>query len=206
MEKKKNIIIRFITNIYVKNLLLMAVAIILLIVVVLIGLGFYTKHNESINVPSLKGLQVEEAANILRAAELKYEIIDSLYQTGETPGSIVEQIPKEESNVKKGRTVFLYIQAKSEQMIAIPDLKDMSRRQAEAQLNSLGFTNIVIVEEPSTYKGLVISLSYKGKTVTPGLKIPKGSTLRMTIGAGGESEDDSIPPTETSNVERSFFE
>lgn len=207
MEKKKNILIRFITNIYVRNIFLMVAVFVILVIIVLFALNSYTKHNESITVPSLKGLQVEEASNILRSADLKYEIIDSLYLSEGTPGAIVEQIPKESSKVKKGRTVFLYIQAKSVQMIPMPDLKDTSRRQAETQLNSLGFTNITIVEEPSIYKGLVISISYRGKAIIPGQKIPKGSPLTMTIGAGGESDEDSIPESpETPNIENSFFD
>lgn len=208
MEKKeKNIFLRFFTNIFVKNLLLMAIIAVVLVAGVLIGLSYYTKHNEWIAVPNLKGLQIEEAGNILRSTELKYEIVSSLYDTGQPPGSIVEQIPKENSNIKKGRKVFLYIQAEGEQMISIPDLKDMSRRQAESQLNTLGFTDIKIAEVPSVYKGLVISLSYEGKEVVPGQKIPKGAPLRMTVGAGGESVADSIPSIpENVHVENSFFE
>jgi len=183
----------------------MAAVAVALIVVVLIGLNFYTKHNESVIVPSVKGLQVQEAADVLRSANLNYEISDSVFQAEGVPGAIIEQVPIGESNVKKGRTVFLIIKAKSVQMVAIPELKDFSRRQAEAQLNSLGFTKITIVEVSSIYKGLVISVSHKGKELVPGQKIPKGSPLTLTVGAGGESaEEDSI--TENQAVEESFFE
>lgn len=58
-------------------------------------------------------------------------------------------------------------------MIAIPELKDVSRRQAEAQLNSLGFTRITIEEVPAAYKGLVISVSYRGKNIVLGQKFQK---------------------------------
>lgn len=203
--KKQNIISRFFGNIYVKNILLMAVVAVLLIIAVLIGLNFYTKHNESVTVPSVKGLQIEEAASVLRSANLNYQISDSVFQAEGAPGAIIEQIPASESNVKKERTVFLIIKAKSVQMVAIPELKDFSRRQAEAQLNSLGFTKITIDEVSSIYKGLVISVSHKGKTLVPGQKIPKGSPLTLTVGAGGESaEEDSV--LENQAVEESFFE
>ncbi|MFV0328371.1 MAG: PASTA domain-containing protein [Dysgonomonas sp.] len=207
--KKENIILRLLKNIYFKNLLLMAGAVVVLVVIVLILLNFYTKHNESITVPTVKGLQVQEASGILSSSDLKYEISDSIYQAeGAAPGSIIEQIPKEQSKVKKGRTVFLVIKAKSEQMVAVPELKDYSRRQAEAQLNSLGFSKITIQEVPAAYKGLVISVSYKGKQLTPNQKIPKGAALQMTVGAGGESsEDDSISDqTDSQDIEKSFFE
>ena len=206
--KKEDIILRLLKNIYFKNLLLMAGAVVVLVVIVLVILNFYTKHNESITVPTVKGLQVQEASGILSSSDLKYEISDSIYQAEGAPGSIIEQIPKEQSKVKKGRTVFLVIKAKSEQMVAVPELKDYSRRQAEAQLNSLGFSKITIQEVPAAYKGLVISVSYKGKQLTPNQKIPKGAALQMTVGAGGEtSEDDSISDqTDSQDIEKSFFE
>lgn len=205
MAKKENILIRLLKNIYVKNILLIFLTGIVLIVFVLFFLNIYTKHDQSVNVPAVKGLQVEEAGGILTSSNLQYEIIDSIFQTGGTPGAIIEQIPKEQSKVKQGRTVFLIIQAKGVQMVPIPELKDYSRRQAEAQLNSLGFDKIIIDEVPSAYAGIVISLSYKGQEIKPNQKIPKGSPLRMTVGAGGEPLDDSIPDTKN-NIEGTFFE
>ncbi|MDU1890565.1 MAG: PASTA domain-containing protein [Dysgonomonas sp.] len=205
--KKDNIVLRFFKNIYVRNIALMIIIFLALVAIVLVTLTFYTRHNEAINVPAVKGLQMEDASSIINAADLKYEVIDSMYQTGGVPGAIIEQIPKENSKVKKGRTIYLKVQAKGVQMVAIPDLKDYSRRQAEGQLNSLGFDKITIEEVTSPYKGLVVSLSYKGRMLTPGQKIPKGAPLKMVVGAGGEEIDDSIPEIETNqNIENSFFE
>jgi beta-lactam-binding protein with PASTA domain len=203
--KKQNIISGFFGNIYVKNLLLMAAVAIALVIAVLIGLKYYTKHNESIKVPSVKGLQMQEAASILRSSGLEYEISDSVYQVEGAPGSVIEQVPIGESNVKKGRTIFLIVKAKEVQMIAIPGLKDFSRRQAEAQLNSLGFSNITIEEVSSIYRGLVISVSYRGRELTPGEKIPKGSPLKLTVGAGNETPEENSR-TKNQTVEQSFFE
>lgn len=206
--KKENIIFRLLKNIYVKNVLMMIGAFVGLVVIVLFLLNFYTKHNESITVPTVKGLQVQDAAGILESSDLRYEISDSIFQAEGAPGSIIEQIPKEQSKVKKGRTVFLVIKAKGVQLVSVPELKDYSRRQAEAQLASLGFNKVTIQEVPAAYKGLVISISYRGKQLTPNQKIPKGSPLVMTVGAGGDiSEGDSISEqSDSQDIEKSFFE
>lgn len=206
--KKENIILRLLKNIYVKNVLMMIGAFVGLVIIVLFLLNFYTKHNESITVPTVKGLQVQEAAGILESSDLRYEISDSIFQAEGAPGSIIEQIPKEQSKVKKGRTVFLVIKAKGVQLVSVPELKDYSRRQAEAQLASLGFNKVTIQEVPAAYKGLVISISYRGKQLTPNQKIPKGSPLVMTVGAGGDiSEGDSISEqSDSQDIEKSFFE
>ncbi|WP_308599946.1 PASTA domain-containing protein [uncultured Dysgonomonas sp.] len=206
--KKENIISRLLKNIYVKNVLMMIGAFVGLVIIVLFLLNFYTKHNESITVPTVKGLQVQDAAGILESSDLRYEISDSIFQAEGAPGSIIEQIPKEQSKVKKGRTVFLVIKAKGVQLVSVPELKDYSRRQAEAQLASLGFNKVTIQEVPAAYKGLVISISYRGKQLTPNQKIPKGSPLVMIVGAGGDiSEGDSITEqSDSQDIEKSFFE
>ncbi|GAB6011863.1 PASTA domain-containing protein [Viscerimonas tarda] len=181
-------------NIYVKNLLLMALVAVVIIIGILFWLNIYTRHNQSINVPPLKGLQIGEAQIILQSSGLSCEVVDSVFEKRGVPGSILEQVPKENSKVKEGRTIYLIVQAKAEQLVAIPDLTDYSQRQAEALLNALGFANVKIEEVPSEYRGLVQSVEYRGISVYAGQKIPKGSVLRMKVGDGsnGFTESDSI--------------
>lgn len=202
--EKQGIVKKILSNIYIKNILWMAVVAAILIVLALVGLNLYTKHGEAIKVPSVKGLQMEEARAIFKAAHLDCEISDSLYQKDGVPGAILEQIPKENSNVKKGRVIFLVTQAKGQQMVPVPDLKDYSIRQAEAQLTSLGFSNLLVEEVPSAYAGIVVSVSYKGRVLTPNQKVPKGSSLKITVGAGGEILIDSTRINIDKSVEDAF--
>jgi len=185
----------------------MIVVLILLIVLTLFALSKYTKHDEYVVVPNIKGLQEGEASEILKSNTLGYEITDSIFLADGKPGAIIEQIPSEDSKVKKGRTIFVIVQAKSQQMVKIPALQDYSQRQAEAQLNALGFNNITISEAPSRYRGIVLSIEYKGKKIEADQKIPKGAPLRMVIGSGGGEEEDSLSdPADNTRIENSFFE
>ena len=182
----------------------MIIVVLVVVFGVLFWLDGYTRHDQAVTVPLLKGLQVEEAGAILRSANLNYEVVDSIYEKRGVPGSVLEQIPVEDSNVKEGRTVYLIVQAKAQQLVAVPDMADYSQRQAEALLNSLGFTNIKIEEVSSDYKGLVISIEYKGLTLAGGQKIPKGAVLLMKVGDGigsagytsdsTSTEDNETPP------------
>jgi len=180
---------KVLTNIYVRNILLMVIVAVILVLAALFWLNIYTRHNQSITVPSLKGLQVDEVEAIVKAASLNYEVVDSIYEKISVPGSVIEQIPRENSKVKEGRTIYLIVQAKAEPLVAIPELTDISQRQAETLLNALGFTNIQIEEVASEYRGLVVSVEYKGVPLTVGQKIPKGSPLRMKVGDGGDYTD-----------------
>lgn len=196
---------KIIGNIYFKNIALMIIIFAVLIFIALFGLDKYTRHNEKIEVPYLKGLQVEEAAAILRSSGLEYEVVDSIFEKKGVPGSVLEQIPKEKSYVKGGRSIYLTVQAKAEQLVPIPDLEDYSQRQAQALLNSLGFNNIQISEVKSEYKGLVIAVEYKGIPIKGGQKVPKGSVLVMKVGSGGEESSDTdteiVPETTNQNNE-----
>ena len=191
-EKDKSIIMRVLTNAYVKNLALMALITGVIIALTLYGLKIYTKHGESVTVPSVIGMQEHEAASILRQHSLGYEVVDSIFLTGGKPGGMTDQVPEEGSLVKKDRIIFLTMQAKGVDKVAIPALKDYSQRQAVATLHSLGFTNIIVKEVPSAYRGLVLDVTYRGNSIEPNAKLPKGDPIGLTIGAGGEVLIDSL--------------
>lgn len=191
---------KIITNIYVRNIILMLILASILIVITLFCLNKYTRHNESIEVPDLKGLQVQDAASIIASSSLRYEVVDSVYNQDGVPGAIVEQIPLGKSHVKEGRTIYLTIQAKSEQLVSMPDLEDASLRQAEALLKALGFSRINIEKVPSQYQDLVFGVAYKGVTVKAGQKIPKSSVLTLRVGDGGVSADSTEIDSTTTEI------
>ena len=176
-----------ISNTYVKNIAAMIIIAIVLIGITLFFVNKYTRHDQAIEVPDLKGLQIEDAAAMIAAKNLRYEIVDSLFQKDGVPGAILEQIPSGKSSVKQGRTIYLTIQAKNEPLVAIPDLEDASLRQAETLLNALGIYQINIVSVPSEFQDLVYGVEYKGAPLKGGQKIPKGSTVTLKVGNGNGS-------------------
>lgn len=177
-----------ISNTYVKNIAAMIIIAIVLIGITLFFVNKYTRHDQAIEVPDLKGLQIEDAAAMIAAKNLRYEIVDSLFQKDGVPGAILEQIPSGKSSVKHGRTIYLTIQAKNEPLVAIPDLEDASLRQAETLLNALGIYQINIVSVPSEFQDLVYGVEYKGAPLKGGQKIPKGSTVTLKVGNGNGSD------------------
>lgn len=192
---------KIITNIYIRNIVLMLILAFILIAITLFCLNKYTRHNESIEVPDLKGLQVQDVASIIASSNLRYEVVDSVYNENGVPGAVVEQIPQGKSHVKEGRTIYLTVQAKSEQLVSMPDLEDASLRQAEALLRALGFNRINIERVPSQYQDLVFGLLYKGVAVKAGQKIPKNSVITLRVGDGGVSADSTMEDSITTEIE-----
>lgn len=206
MEVKKTIL-HLLQNFYVKNILWAIGIIVGLVIALMIFLNIYTLHNESITVPDLRGLSVENAAQILKNKNLRFEIVDSVFVKGKVPGSIVEQIPAPESNVKEGRIVFLSINANTTKKVLVPDVRDQSSRQAIASLAAIGFVVTKVVEVPSEYKDLVVDILFKGYKVVPGQKLPMGSNVILNVGDGMApmNSDSTTVVEKVENTEESWF-
>ena len=116
----------------VKRILLAIVIVIALAWITLIVLDQYTHHGESVTVPDLQGLYVEEAQNLLENYDLYTQVIDSVYVKEKALGTIVEQIPPANSSVKKNRSIYLILNKRQVKMIPFPDVNDVSFRQADA--------------------------------------------------------------------------
>lgn len=192
------IIKSIISNVYVKNLGLAAIILIVIVLLTLWALNVYTHHGEAVVVPDVKHLQVSEAATFFEKANLRYKVVDSTFVKNAKPGSIVEITPAAGSKVKANRIIFLVANSFSVETFAIPDVKDLSQRQAEALLKASGFENITIQRVNSPYKDLVVGLEYKGKEVKTGEKI-QGSAQLVLLVSSGEGSD--TPEGDSLNIQ-----
>lgn len=171
-------------NIIVKNILLAIFILFILIVCSLLWLKSYTRHNQVVSVPNVKGLSVREAAPYLQKAKLRFDVIDSVYRKDAKPGTIVDIVPPANSKVKETRIVFLTVNAVSTRTLVVPEVQDISQRQAVAMLRSVGFENIDIEYIDSSYKDLVLGLKYNGRDVKPGERIPVSGRLILVVSSG----------------------
>ncbi len=171
-------------NHILKNLLIIIACGILLILLALLFLNVYTRHGQNVVVPTLEGLQINEANTILHAKGLHAEIVDSIYRRDAVPGAIIDQTPKAGNKVKEGRSIYITIYSRTPQQVSVPGLVDYSTRQAVALLNSLGFTQLTMEKIPAEYSGLVLAVKYRGKTLAPEEKIPAGSPLTLVVTSG----------------------
>lgn len=205
MNAKKKSLKDSFKNSILKNILLIIVSGLVLLMAVLVLLHTYTRQNKSVIVPQLKGLQLKEAEALLKSKNLNFSVVDSLYNRNAIPGAIIEQVPVENSSTKEGREVYLTIYANNPPEIAVPWLVDYSVRQAEALLSSMGFEQLTIEEVPSDYKGLVKSVQYRGRELSPEEKIPAGSPLTIIVGNGLqpdsiETENEQTTPSTEGNL------
>lgn len=163
-------------------------SVIVLTIIVLFSLKFFTKHGEQVAVPDVTGLYVEEADVLLRKQDLSYQVVDSVYVRDKLQGEILEQIPRAESNVKTGRTIYLTINSKSDKMIILPQVQNVSYRQARATLEAIGFVVSNIEYKPSEFPDLVMGIRVGQTPVRAGDRLRAGASVVLIVGSQTQGE------------------
>ncbi|MDO9152099.1 MAG: PASTA domain-containing protein [Paludibacter sp.] len=185
----------------IRRILLAIVIFVSLTMVTLFLLDLYTHHGESETVPDMRGLYIHEAEIMLANRGLFLEIIDSVYDNDKKLGTIIDQIPGVNSTVKRNRPIYLIINSRQMRQIPVPDITDVSFRQASAMIKAIGL-NIANVEfQHSEYKDLVIDVKYRGVSITPGMRVPEGSMLVLVVGSGVGSGESIVPMLKGMNLE-----
>lgn len=145
-------------------------------------LSSYTKHDEFVAVPDFKGQTIAGLNGFVQNKEVMYQIIDSVYDPREQPGTVLRQDPEAGSKVKHNRTVYLYVTGRVAPQIAMPKLIDRSERQARLILLTYGLKPGKVIEKKADCNGCVLAQLIKGSHVEPGTGIKKGSVVDLVVG------------------------
>lgn len=192
MDKVKEILKKVFLNKYTISIVAMSLIIVAGIYITLNWLDSYTRHGEEIIVPDLSGQLASDAGDMLEKKNLKYEISDSLFARKMAPGAVVEQIPEPGEKVKEGRTIYLVINARNPRQVPLPNLQDVSVRQAEAMIKSVGLVVKEFEYVPSEYKDLVQDVKFNDKTIAAGTRLDEGSSVVLIVGKGMSDEESVI--------------
>ncbi len=170
----------------------------------MLWLDKWTRHGDTIIVPSVKTFSYVKASQTLEAEGLLAILSDSVYDKRTAPGTVIEQNPKAGTVVKEGREIYLTINAFSPKMVTLPSLTDISVRQARSILEGLEIKKVVEKRVPSDFKDLVLAVRYKGVRLSPGARVPVSATIELEVGEGFPDvvELDSISSEEAVPVEQ----
>ncbi|MDR1523731.1 MAG: PASTA domain-containing protein [Tannerella sp.] len=176
------------------HLLAVGVFMCLIICFVLKSIDSYTNHNQAVHVPDVRGLQVKDAAPFFEQNRLRYVIVDSIFSKDAAPGAIVELLPEANSKVKKNRIVYVTVNAKTEETAPVPDITDISFRQAYALLSARGFIDVEHKYVSGEYRDLTLGVEYEGRMINSGTRVPLTAKLTLVVSDGNimPQEDDSI--------------
>ena len=158
-----------------------------------IGLRNYTQHGEEVVVPNIITMHVEEARILAAAEGLNIAVIDSTYSSKTPLSTIVEQNPKPGSHVKYGRTIYVIQNARFRRPVILPELRDISLRQAETTIKTLGLNIQEVVYEPSTFKNILLDIRVCDTSVVAGTRLEEGDYLTLVVGKGQGIKEVTVP-------------
>ena len=184
MSSARNRILRFLAPVVVALLLLLGG---------FLWMGSYTRHNEKVTVPDLKGMTLEEAKSALTKRGLVAEVIDSVYNDELPKSSVVDQEPHADAEVKPERRIYITMNASQPKMLNMPGLVNLSKRQAISTLDILGINVKELVYRPDACVDCVIDQLYKGKTIAPDERIRRGESVTLVLGSGESGERVNVP-------------
>jgi beta-lactam-binding protein with PASTA domain len=167
-----------------------------LLLVFIIGLSLksYTHHSESLTVPDFKGMTIEEVERECNEKDLRYLVKDSVFSQDAPRNTIVDQNPKPLSKVKRNRRIYLSLNAKKAPKVSLPNIIDISRRQAVKILESIGIKASDKIEYKSDPAlNAVLEVKYRGLNIEPGASLQKGSVVDLVLGDGGNSQKAELP-------------
>ena len=199
MPAKKNILssilavfMKVINHYVVKSLIILFFAIIFVVYGTLLILDSYTHHGESITVPDVSGLLLEEAAEVLLSQNMRWQLLDSsIHVSSVKPGSVFRQNPDAGSAVKKNRNIFLTVNPKAQETVRMPNVVNMSLREARSRLEQRGLKLGETTYIPDIAKDYVLKQQYRGAIVREGEQIAKGARIDLVLG-NGNAEDRGI--------------
>jgi beta-lactam-binding protein with PASTA domain len=178
---------------FLKNLGLAILIIIAVVMILLIWLNIYTRHGQARPVPDFFGLNMEQVNSLARKSRLKYTVIDSVYTVLVPRGCVADQNPKPGFKVKKWRNISLTINAFRPEMVAVPNLVDLSLRQAKDLIKSCGLFLGKLIYKPDLSIDIVLSQLHNNKEVTVNDSLQKGSVIDLVLGKGLSNQRTVIP-------------
>ncbi len=156
------------------------------------GLGSYTRHGEVFVVPEFVGKQYSD---IFRenGKLFTFIITDSIYKRNVPSGTVLMQDPMPGSKVKQGRNMYIITVAKMPEKVKMPNLRNLSMRQAEVSLQAVDLRINDLYYVDHFARNAVVDQEYNGVVIEPGTEIFRGSSIDLQLGNGGSMEKTEIP-------------
>ncbi|MEX0929256.1 MAG: PASTA domain-containing protein [Balneolales bacterium] len=139
----------------------------------------YTKHGSSLTVPDVTRVSIEEAEQILQDHGLRHELHGTRSNDAYPPDYVVDQTPSASLQVKPNRKVYLTVNTSETPTVTVPDVVNLSLRNAEIQLQNYGLKRGNVIMQSSRYKNSVLEQS-----VSEGRAVEHGTVVDLIVGDG----------------------
>lgn len=137
---------------------------------------FKTNHGDTITVPNLIGMELNEIDEFLSDRDLRYEILDDSSYSSEYPAyTILQQNPSENEKVKENRKIYLTLNSSIPPKIKMPKIINGSVKNAQLILRSYDLKLGDITYVPDMARNAVLKIFINGDSISENDLILKGS-------------------------------
>lgn len=201
-EKLKKLIFGDSPSALLINIVLMIVS-----VFVLSAMFFYvylpssTKHGQTVTVPDVDSLSIEDATKRLVSAGLRFEVFDSSavnYNPDLPYLTVLSHTPLSGEKVKDNRKIYLSVNPSKPASIELPDLIDGSLKNAVVRIKNLGLKIGSVDRKSDKFVNNVLGVRYKGSNISKaqlkrGFKVLKGTEIDLIVGDGMGNPNIDVP-------------
>ena len=163
-----------------------AIAVVAVIAVIaVVAFALLSRGSGDITVPNVVGKTQAEATAAITGAGLQVGNITEAYDEKVEAGKVISQDPKGETKANDGAKVNLVISQGGEQ-VTVPDLENMTAKEARAALQKLGLKDASGTAE---YSDSIDKNHVARQEPAAGSKVSKGATITYYLSAGKEGKD-----------------
>jgi len=139
----------------------------------------YTNYNEGVTVPDVTEIALTEAEDLLTSYGLRYEVTDRRSNSAFPENYVIDQTPTPAEIVKPNRKVYLTVNTEAHPTVTVPEVVNLSLRNARIQLQNYGLAVGTVSYESSRFKNSVLRQS-----VPAGDTVEKGTSIDLVVSDG----------------------
>jgi beta-lactam-binding protein with PASTA domain len=158
---------------------LLLAGIIFVLLLDFIIMPYYTNYNEGVTVPDVTKISLEEAQELLEEYGLRHEVLDRRANSIYPANYIIDQAPSAKKIVKPNRKIYLTVNTAVTPQTVVPNVVNMSLRNAEIQLDNHGLTVGTRSYESSRFRNTILRQS-----VAAGDTVSRGTVINLAVSDG----------------------
>ncbi len=144
----------------------------------------YVHDRETVPLPDVQKMKLDDAIANLELLDLRYIVNAEQYDSELGEGYVIKQMPKPNSEVKVGRTIFLTV-SKGTETVEVPYLIGRSVRKAREILMQKG---LILGDAKYVYNDEVLRDTILSQSIPYRHKAPYESIINVEVSKGPELE------------------
>lgn len=140
---------------------------------------FYTHYGHGITVPDISRMPLDEAIVRLQDSGLRHELTAKRSNEAFPPDYVLDQTPNAGMIVKPNRKVYITVNATTTPTVVVPNVENLSLRNATIQLENSGLQVGNITYESSRFRNSVL-----GQSIPSGRSVSRNTMVDLIVGDG----------------------